>query len=82
MDESRNHAGKHSGGVKMFEMQTIDRMARLRREEINREVMQLSMKRGAISRELDSNKPHLDLNIQLVLQPRLSLSIWLGKGVR
>ena len=66
----------------MLDMLTIDRMARLRREEITRKVMELTMDRGITSQVLDSKQSHLDLNIRLVLQPRLSLSIWLGRGVR
>jgi hypothetical protein len=66
----------------MLDISTIDWMARLRREEINREIMDLSMKRGDISKALNSNQSQLDLNIRLVLQPRLSLSIWLGRDVR
>jgi hypothetical protein len=66
----------------MLEMLTIDQMARLRREEINREVLELYGKRRGHFQPICVSKAHLDLNIRLVLQPRLSLSIWVGRGVR
>jgi hypothetical protein len=66
----------------MLELSTIDRLARLRREEIDRELLELSMKRRDIKGAIRSDDTRLDLNIRLVLQPRLSLSIWFGRGVR
>ena len=82
VERSDQLVGKHSGGVKMLEMSTIEWMARQRREEIDRELLELSMKRRGTKDASCSNDSHLDLNIRLVLQPRLSLSIWFGRGVR
>ena len=66
----------------MLSLTMIDRMARLRRAELNREVSSYYRIQRGLSQVHGSNEGHLDLNVRLVLQPRLSLSIWLGRGVR
>jgi hypothetical protein len=79
---ARRWLGELPGGVRMFEMPMIDQIARLRKDEIYREVAGLNEKRTVHFRPLCASKSHLDFNIRLVLQPRLSLSIWVGRGVR
>jgi hypothetical protein len=66
----------------MQEMLTIDQMAQMGRDEICREVRELNERPRGYLRRLCSRKAQLDLNILLVLQPRLSLSIWVGRGAR
>jgi len=66
----------------MLSLTMIDRLARLRRAELNREVSSYYMIQRGLSQVHGPNEGHLDLNIRLVLQPRLSFSIWLGRGVR
>ncbi|OGO16421.1 MAG: hypothetical protein A2Z14_08880 [Chloroflexi bacterium RBG_16_48_8] len=65
----------------MLQIAMIDKMARVRRKEIDREVFGLNTMRRSLSRKIPEKNAHLDLNIRLVLQPHLSLSIWLGRGV-
>jgi hypothetical protein len=64
----------------MFEGPKIEWMAQLRRREIAQEVFGLSTMKRGLTCSLSEKTAHLDLNIRLVLQPRVSLSIWLGRG--
>lgn len=66
----------------MFEGPMIEMMARVRRQEIAQEIFGLCTVKNRLSQKLSGKKAHLDLNIRLVLQPRLSLSVWLGRGAR
>jgi hypothetical protein len=66
----------------MIGIPKIDQIARIRRDEINREILEWSRKRRGVSCVQHPDGSHLDLNIRLVLQPRLSLSIWFRRGAR
>ncbi len=64
----------------MVQLEMIDNMAQMRRKEINREVFGSYKMQKILSRKVLQARTHLDLNVRLVLQPRFSLSIWLGRG--
>ena len=66
----------------MLTLTAIDRIARLRRAELDRDVSSTYRMRSSLSQVHCPDEEHLDLNIRLVLQPRLSLSIWFGRGAR
>jgi len=64
----------------MYQLEMIDKIARLRRKEIDWEVFKSYKIQKSVLRNVSYKLAHLDLTVRLVLRPRLSLSIWLGRG--
>ena len=64
----------------MLQIPMIDGAARLRMLEISQEICESCLLGRHISRARLQKRDQLDLNIRVSLQPRLSFSIWAGKG--
>jgi hypothetical protein len=65
----------------MLHSPTIELTARLRRVEIGHEVNKAPMLEPWMTRAPLQQRTPVDLNIRVSLQPRLSFSIWVGRGV-
>jgi len=65
----------------MLQIPMIERTARLRRLEIAQEISEFRFLERYISRVELPKRDRLDLNIRVSLHPRVSFSIWVGRGV-
>jgi len=65
----------------MLHSPKIELTARLRRVEIGHEVYKAPLLEPWMIRARFKQRTPVDLNIRVSLQPRLSFSIWVGRGV-
>jgi hypothetical protein len=66
--------------LKMLQNPIIEQTARLRRYEIAHEFSKLRFSKKAERQGELERREAMDLNIRVSLQPRLSFSIWVGRG--
>jgi hypothetical protein len=65
----------------MFTLSPIEHIAPIRRFEIRQEVEPLLILEKVYPGSVKGRRSHLDFNLRIVLQPRLSFSFWVGKRV-
>lgn len=64
----------------MLEIPMIEQFARMRKLEIAHEISRSPTMEKRIMRTKIRKRNSVDLNIRVSLQPRLSFSIWVGRG--
>ena len=64
----------------MLEIPMIEQFARMRKLEIAHEISRSPTMGKRIMRTKIRKRNAVDLNIRVSLQPRLSFSIWVGRG--
>lgn len=64
----------------MLNCPMVERSARLRRHEIAQDFAKKFIWEGLLNRIKLGKHEVLDLNIRVSLQPRVSFSIWVGRG--